>query len=44
MKQESHAFSSSPSSPTVDEMSVREREDALNSDNLQCPVSELVDD
>ena len=32
------------SSPTVDEMSVREREDALNSDISPVPVSELVDD
>ena len=35
---------SSPSSPTVGEMSVREREDALNSDISPVPVSELFDD
>ena len=39
MKQESHS-----SSPTVGEMSVREREDAPNSDISPVPVSELVDD
>ena len=47
MNQESHSFSSSsssPSSPTVDEISVREREDAPNSDISPVPVSELVDD
>ena len=47
MKQESHSSSSSsssPSSPTAGEMSVREREDALNSDISPVPVSELVDD
>ena len=46
MKQESHSTSSSssPSSPTVGEMSVREREDALNSDISPMPVSNLVDD
>ena len=47
MKQENHSSSfssSSPSSPTVGEMSVREREDALNSDISPVPVSELVDD
>ena len=47
MKQESHSSSSSSSSlssPTVGEMSVREREDALNSDISPVPVSELVDD
>ena len=47
MKQESHSvssFSSSLSSPTVDEISVREREDAPNSDIFPVPVSELVDD
>ena len=38
IKQESH------SSPTVDEISVREREDAPNSDISPVPVSELVDD
>ena len=42
MKQESH--SSSPSSPTVDEISVRERKNAPNSDISPVPVSELVDD
>ena len=47
MKQESHSSSSSsssPSSPTVGEFPVREREDALNSDISPVPVSELVDD
>ena len=45
MKQESHSSSSSSSSPsTVGEMSVREREDAPNSDISPVPVSELVDD
>ena len=47
VKQESHSSSSSsspPSSPTVGEMSVREREDALNSDISPVPVSEFVDD
>ena len=47
MKQESHSSSSSsssPPSPTVGEMSVREREDAPNSDISPVPVSELVDD
>ena len=47
MKQESHSSSSSsssPSSPIVGEMSVREREDVLNSDISPVPVSELVDD
>ena len=47
MQQESRSsstFSSSPSSPTVDEISVREREDAPNSDISPVPVSELVDD
>ena len=47
-KQESHSSSSSssssPSSPRVGEMSVREREDAPNSDISPVPVSELVDD
>ena len=46
MKQESHSSSSSlssPSSTTVGEMSVREREDAPNSDISPVPVSELVD-
>ena len=45
MKQESHSSSSSSSSlssPTVGEMSVREREDVANSDIS--PVSEFVDD
>ena len=47
MKQESRSSSSSsysPSSPTVGEISVREREDATNSDISPVPVSELVDD
>ena len=46
MKQESHSpsSSSSPSSPTVGDMSVREREDATNSDISSVPVSNLVDD
>ena len=48
IKQESHSSSSSSlssrSSPTVGEMSVREREDAPNSDISPVPVSELVDD
>ena len=47
MKQESYSSSpssSSPSSPTVGEIPVREREDALNSDISPVPVSELVDD
>ena len=46
--QESHSSSSSSSSslssPTVGEMSVREREDAPKSDISPVPVSELVDD
>ena len=37
-------FSSSPSSPTVGEIPVREREDAPDSDISPVPVSELVDD
>ena len=47
MKQESHSSSSSsfsPSSPTVGEIQVREREDARDSDISPVPVSELVDD
>ena len=45
MKQESHSSSSSShSSPTVGEISVREREDATNSDISPVPVSNLVDD
>ena len=47
MKQESHSSSSSsfsPSSPTVGDLSVREREDAPDSDISPVPVSELVDD
>ena len=47
MKQESHSSSSSSSSlssPTVGDMSVRQREDASNSDISPVPVSELVDD
>ena len=46
-RQESHSSSSSSSShssPTVDEISVREREDVLDSDISPVPVSELVDD
>ena len=46
MRQESRSSSSSsfsPSSPTVGEISVREREDAPNSDISPVPVSELVD-
>ena len=44
-KQESHSFSSSSfSSPTADEIPVREREDATDSDISQVPVSNLVDD
>ena len=47
MKQESHSSSSSSSSlssPTVGEMSVREREDAPDSDISPVPVSKFVDD
>ena len=44
MKQECHSSSSSPSSPTVGEIPVREREDAPNSDISPVPVSVLVDD
>ena len=47
MKQESRSSSSSSSSPsslTVGEIPVREREDAPNSDIFPVPVSELVDD
>ena len=47
MKQESHSSSSSSSSscsPTVGEMSVREREDGINSGISPEPVSILVDD
>ena len=47
MKQESHfssSSSSSPSSPTVYEIPVREREDAPDSDISPVPVSELVND
>ena len=47
MKQESHSSSSSsssPSSPIVCEMSVREREDAPDSDISPVPLSESVDD
>ena len=44
MKQESHSSSSSSSSLAVGEVSVREREDALNSAISPVPVSELVDD
>ena len=47
IKQESHSSSSSSSSlssPTVGEIPVREREDALYSDTSPVPVSELVDD
>ena len=47
MKQESHSSSfssSSRSSPTVGEIQVRERENALNSDISPVRVSNLVDD
>ena len=47
LKQESHSYSSSSSSsstPTVGEISVREREYAPNSDIYPVPVSNLVDD
>ena len=47
MKQESRSSSSSSSSPsslTVGEIPVREREDAPHSDISPVPVSELVDD
>ena len=47
MKQESHSSSSSfssPSSPTVGDLSVRQREDVTNSDISPVPVSEFVDD
>ena len=43
MKQESRSSSSLPSSPTVGEISFREREDVTNSDISPVPVSELVD-
>ena len=46
-RQERHcstSSSSSPSSPTVGEISVREREDAPNSDMSPVPMSKLVDD
>ena len=42
MKQESH--SSSPSSPTVSEIQIRDREDATVSDTSPVPVYNLVDD
>ena len=47
LKQESHSSSSSsssPSSPTVGEIPVQEREDVTNSDISPVPVSEFVDD
>ena len=47
MKQESHSSSSSSSSsssPTVGDLSVREREDVTNSDISPVPVSNSVDD
>ena len=46
MKQESHSSSSSSSrsSPTVGEITVREKEDAPDNDVSPVPVSELVDD
>ena len=47
MKQEcrsSSSSSSSSSSPTVGEIQVREREDAINSDISPVPVSKVVDD
>ena len=46
MKQESHSSSSSSSSlssPTVGEISVREKDDVPNSDISPVPVSNLVD-
>ena len=45
-RQESHSSSSSSasSSPTVGEIQIREREDAINSDISPVPVSNLVDD
>ena len=39
-----HLLHPSPSSPTVGEISVREREDEPNSDISPVPVSVLVDD
>ena len=47
LKQESHSSSSSsssPSLPTVDEIQVRETEDATNNDISPVPVSNVVDD
>ena len=47
MKQESHSSSSSSSSsssPTVSEIQIREREDAMVSDTSPVPVSNLFDD
>ena len=47
MKQESHSSSfssSSPSSPTVGEIQVREREDGINSDTSAVQVSTSLDD
>ena len=47
MKQESHSSSSSstsPSSPTVGDLSVREREDVTDSGISPVPVSQFVDD
>ena len=47
LKQESHSSSSSsslPSSPTVGELSVREREDGINNDTSPVQVSTSVDD
>ena len=47
MKQENHSSSSSstsPSSPTVGDLSVREREDVTDSDISPVPVSQFVDD
>ena len=44
IKQESRSSSSSPSSPTVGEIQVREREDVTNRDISPVPVSNLVDD
>ena len=47
MKQESHSSSSSSSSlssPEVDEIPVREKEDALDSDISPVPVSEFDND
>ena len=44
MKQESHSSSSSPSSLTVGDIPVREREDGINCDTSPVQVSNLVGD